>query len=139
MRSAAIEKPVENISVSTTSRAPLCGGVRDHRGEMREVRLRVFPDDVVLDRGDLHGVTLTSSAGELLQPSDRLVDHLEPLAEREAHERRSRVDVVVEHDVRHGDDAAALGQRPAEREPVGLADRSDVDGDEVRAVPTDTR
>ena len=39
----------------------LRGGVRDERGEMSEVRIRVFPDDVVLDRGNLHGV-LTSSA-----------------------------------------------------------------------------
>ena len=51
---SSIEKPVENISVSTTSRAPSAAAALDHRREAREVRRRVLPHDVVLDRGDLH-------------------------------------------------------------------------------------
>ena len=80
----------------------------------------------MLDRGDLHG-------RQRLQARDRFVDHVEALAEREPHERAAGVVVVVEDDVGHGDHAAALGQRAAEREAVVLAERADVGGDEVGA------
>ena len=92
-----------------------CRGL-DHRGEAREVRGRVLPHDVVLDRRDLHD-------DALLQAADRLLEDLEALAEGEAHERQAGLAVVVEHDVGDGDHAAPLGERSAEREAVGLAER----------------
>ena len=56
MRSVAIENPVAYISVSTARRAPSLGRVREQWREMLEVRGRVLPHDVVLDRGDPHRV-----------------------------------------------------------------------------------
>ena len=99
----------------------------DHRREPREVRLGVFPHDVVLDAGDDH-------FAQALQTRARFVEHLGALAAREPHQRRARGDVVVEHDARHRDHPAPMRQRSAEREPVGLAERTDVDGDEVGAL-----
>ena len=55
-------------------------------------------------------------------PRDRFVEHRGLFAAGETHERRPRGLVVVEHHARHRDHAAAVGQRPAERKPVGLAD-----------------
>ena len=115
IRSVSIEKPVAYISVSTTSRAPFGRRALDHRGEAGEVGRGVLPHDVVLDGGDPH-------RAQALQASHGLVDDVEPLAEREPHERQPGGAVVVEDDVGDRDHAAALRKRAAEREPVVLAE-----------------
>ena len=121
-REAGREHLGEHDEPRAVGRGPL-----DHRREPREVLLGLLPDDVVLDAGDDH-------FGQALQAGARLVEHLGALAAREPHERRAGGDVVVEHDARDRDDSAPVRQRAAEREPVGLAERTDVDGREVRAL-----
>ena len=76
--------------------------------------------------------------GPLREPLRRLRDHLAPLAEREPHQRRGRVLVVVEDAGRNRHHPAALGQLPAELDGVA----ADVGVDEVSAgrdVWTQTR
>ena len=126
MRSVAIENPVAYISVSTTSRAPAAAALAIIGATRVVRRTRVLPHDVVLHRGDLHRaspfnrVTASSITSARLQHAKRT-------------RGRPAVAVVVEDDVGHRDHAAAFGERPAEREPVALAERADVDGEEVGA------
>src|SRR5688500_4481518 len=79
------------------------------------------------------GSTGAALGAQLLQALDRVVEDLVPLAEREAHQRLSGLDVVVDHLVRERYDAAARGQGAAELHAVGVAERSNVGGDEVGA------
>ena len=127
MRSVFIEKPVEYISVSTTSRAP-SAAARSIIGARR----------AKFSSGCSHTMSCWMPAtiifARLFKPRARLVEHLGALAAREPHERRAGRDVVVEHDARDRDHTAPMRQRPAEREPVGLAERADVDRHEVRAL-----
>ena len=132
MRSVSIEKPVANISVSTTSCARCSRGVADEAVEVREVGVAVLPDDVVLDRGDPH-------ERSPCKPRGRFVDHLEALAAREAHQRAARVLVVVERHARDGDDAAPLGERSAERDAVVLAEPRGCRRSRSRCPPTAAR
>ena len=52
--SVSIEKPVENISEQHDEARTVSGRIGDHRRETLEVGLAILPDDLVLDRGDLH-------------------------------------------------------------------------------------
>ena len=127
MRSVAIENPVENISVSTTRRAPPVAALRDHRREVREVRVGLLPHDVVLDRRDSHDRAAPASRATASSMTSGRLQHAKRTSGAPA------VLVVVEHDARDGDHAAALRQRAAEREAVVVAERPDVGGDEVGA------
>ena len=82
---SSMAKPVENVSLSSTSPAPAPAAAGDQRGEVREVGVAVVPGDVVLDAA-MRSRRRLMPAGQLGQALGRLVEHLEPLAEREAHQ-----------------------------------------------------
>src|ERR1700722_18094413 len=70
-----------------------------------------------------------------LQPRHRLIQHLLPLAEREAGVMPWRVRRIVEGGDRDGGHACLLGDMPAERHIAsGKAQRREVGGDEVAAM-----
>ena len=76
-----------------------------------------------------------SSARSPAEALGGVVEDLEPLAAGEADEVPAVLGSGVEDLVGHGDDAAALGQRPAERHAVAVGlHRADVDGREVRRL-----
>ena len=110
------ENPVENVSVSSTTRAPLAAAPAIIGARRSKFAVAVVPDDVVLDRGDAHRGHEPSprceSGGE---PLDRFVDHVDALAAGEPHQVAAVFGPGVEHLVRHRHDAAALGQATAER------------------------
>ena len=72
MRSVAIENPVENISVSTTRRAPDPAALAIIGARRGEIRVRLLPDDVVLDAADLHAESALSRATASSSTSGRL-------------------------------------------------------------------
>lgn len=68
------------------------------------------------------------------EPGERLVDHFGAFAERPAHERAARLDVVVEHGHRDRHDTVTLRQHAAEPHAVVEAERAYVGRDEVRSL-----
>ena len=109
------EKPVEKVSVSSTSPAPPAAAAADHRGQTVEVGVAVVPDDVVLHGRDAQ----RRHANPLRQSIGGLVDHAHLLAAREPH-HVSPVLAVGRRTPRSGSPRrrtapAALGRTPSRR------------------------
>src|SRR5262245_55774257 len=126
-----MEKPVVHISVRSTSRAP-SSAARATRGARRSKL--ASRSSQTMSCWTAATFTGNTSSTQSLQARRCFVDHLEALAEREAHHGHPSLLVVIEHDVRNRDHATSLGQRAAEGEAVLLTQRTDVGRDEVGAV-----
>ena len=123
------ENPVENVSVTSTTRAPLAAAPAIIGHRCAKFASRSCHDDVVLDRCNANR---RHDANPATSRSTASIDHVDALAAGEPHEVTAVLGPGVEDLVRHGDDTAALGQRPAERHPVAVGRVwPDVDGGEV--------
>ena len=129
-RSGAMEKPAgEHLGQHHEARPAPRGPSESQGRDAGVVGVGVLPGDVELEAGDPHAAA-SFRRRKRRSPSSSIASRL---AEGEAHEMAPASGLGIEGAHRDGGHPAALGQHPAERHVVVVAEGPDVGHGEVRS------